>query len=107
MADGAAMEKAIKDLVDLGKIDRISRRSSSTSAHAAAASHTVGRAIRGEAEARELLGEKLQVTIGTGKSSFFVSVGKDSEALLKKVIDKMRRRRRCRRCSSACRCCRS
>ena len=45
VADGAAMEKAIKDLVDLGKMGRISRRSSSTSAHGGVALHSLSHAI--------------------------------------------------------------
>jgi hypothetical protein len=90
VADGAAMEKAIKDLVDLGKSDpNFPEVKFNSGSHGGVALHSLSHAIPAtEAEARELLGEKLQVTIGTGKNSFFVSVGKDSEALLKKVIDK-------------------
>jgi hypothetical protein len=38
-------------------------------------------------EAKQLLGESLQVVVGTGAKSLYVSLGKDPEALLKKVID--------------------
>jgi hypothetical protein len=38
-------------------------------------------------EAKQLLGESLQVVVGTGAKSVYVSLGKDAEALLKKVID--------------------
>jgi hypothetical protein len=90
VADGAAMEKAIKDLVDLGKNDpNFPEVKFNVGTHGGVALHSLSHAIpETEAEARELLGENLEVTIGTGKNSFFVSVGKDSEALLKKVIDK-------------------
>jgi hypothetical protein len=90
VADGAAMEKAIKDLVELGKNEpNFPEVKFNVSQHAGVQLHTLEHAIpESEAEARELLGEKLQVVIGTGKNSFYVSLGKDCESLLKKVIDK-------------------
>jgi hypothetical protein len=90
VADGAAMEKAIKDLVDLGKNEpNFPEVKFNVGQHGGVQLHSLEHAIpESEAEARELLGEKLQVMIGTGKNSFFVSLGKDCESLLKKVIDK-------------------
>jgi hypothetical protein len=40
-----------------------------------------------EAEARQILGEKLDVILGIGPQSIYVTAGKSAEALLKKVID--------------------
>ena len=90
VADGAAMEKAIKDLIELGKNEpNFPEVKFNTGAHGGVQLHTLTAPIpEAEAETRELLGEKLQVVIGTGKNSFYISLGKDCEALLKKVIDK-------------------
>jgi hypothetical protein len=90
VADGAAMEKAIKDLVDLGKGEpNFPEVKFNAGAHGGVQLHTITAPIpEAEAETRELLGDKLQVVVGTGKNSFFISVGKDSESLLKKVIDR-------------------
>lgn len=38
-------------------------------------------------EARRLLGDPLQVVVGTGEHSAYVAVGRDGEALLKRVLD--------------------
>jgi hypothetical protein len=40
-----------------------------------------------EPEARDLLGEKLEIVVGIGPQSVFVSGGKDAEGLLKKVLE--------------------
>lgn len=40
-----------------------------------------------EDEARRVFGETLRVHIGTGKTTVYASVGKDSEALMKELID--------------------
>jgi hypothetical protein len=90
VADGAAMEKAVKDLVDLAKNEpNFPEVKFNVATHAGVALHTLKAPIpEGEAETRELFGDKLEVMLGTGKNSFFVSLGKDSESLLKKVIDR-------------------
>lgn len=41
-----------------------------------------------EDEARKVFGEKLQVHIGTGEKSVYVATGKDSEQLMKQLIDR-------------------
>jgi hypothetical protein len=90
VADGAAMEKAIKDLVDLGRGDpNFPEVKFNVGTHAGVQLHTLTAAIpEADADTRELLGDKLKVMIGTGQNSFYVSVGKDCESLLKKVIDR-------------------
>jgi hypothetical protein len=90
VADGAAMEKAIKDLIELGKNEpNFPEVKFNVGSHAGVQLHSLTAPIpEAEAETRELLGEKLQVMLGTGKNSFYISLGKDCEALLKKVIDK-------------------
>lgn len=90
VADGAAMEKAIKDLVDLGRGDpNFPEVKFNVGTHAGVQLHSLTAPIpEAEADTRELLGDKLKVMIGTGQNSFYVSVGKDCESLLKKVIDK-------------------
>ncbi|WP_149753010.1 hypothetical protein [Rubripirellula obstinata] len=40
-----------------------------------------------EDEARKVFGEKLQVHIGTGEKSVYVAIGKESESLMKQLID--------------------
>jgi hypothetical protein len=40
-----------------------------------------------EPEARDLLGEKLEIIVGIGPQSIFVSGGKEAEGLLKKVLE--------------------
>lgn len=89
VADGQALEKALKDLAELYKDDpEFPAVMFNAGEHAGVQLHTFTAPIPAtEAETRELLGDKLEVVIGTGKNSFFVSVGKDAESLLKKVID--------------------
>ena len=41
-----------------------------------------------EDEARKIFGEKLQVHIGTGEKSVYIATGKDSETLMKQLIDR-------------------
>ncbi|HEX5103250.1 MAG TPA: hypothetical protein VFV87_05540, partial [Pirellulaceae bacterium] len=79
-----------KDLVELAKSDpNFPEVKFNVGQHSGVQLHSLEHAIpESEAEARELLGEKLNVMIGTGKNSFFISVGKDCESLLKKVIDR-------------------
>ena len=40
-----------------------------------------------EDEARKMFGDKLQVHIGTGDKSVYVAIGKDSQSVMKELID--------------------
>jgi hypothetical protein len=89
VADGPAMEKAIRDGLDLAKDQpNFPTIQFNAGSHGEVKFHRLTANIPGrEAEARELLGEKLEILIGIGPNSVLVSGGKDAEGLLKKVLD--------------------
>jgi len=89
VADGPAFEKSLKQALELaknepnvpkvqfgaGKIGNVTLHKTSIPVPAT------------EAEAREILGEKLDVILGIGPQSVYVTAGKSAESLLKKVIE--------------------
>jgi len=89
VADGPAFEKSLKQAFELaknepnvpkvqfgaGKIGNVTLHKTSIPVPAT------------EAEAREILGEKLDVILGIGPQSVYVTAGKSAETLLKKVIE--------------------
>jgi hypothetical protein len=89
VADGAAFEKAVKQVVDLAKNDPNAPKVQFNAAtHGNVALHKLSLPVPAhEAEAREMFGEQLDVVLGTGPQAVYLSAGKNSDALLKKAID--------------------
>jgi hypothetical protein len=93
VADGKAVEKELKNLVVLAKeaqtgaeLDNIKFNAGK---HKGVNLHTFSVPIPDdEQEARRVLGDRLDVVVGTGPQSAYVAFGKGSLALLKKVIDR-------------------
>jgi hypothetical protein len=94
IADGAAMEKALKDGLELAKSLAKDQAGGpqvefNVGTHGQIRLHRLTAEIPNrEPEARELLGDKLEILVGVGPQSFFVSGGKDAEALLKNIVDR-------------------
>jgi hypothetical protein len=90
VADGPGMEKAFKDGLDLVK-DRPDFPKIQLNAGSVGEMkfHRLTANIPDrEPEARELLGEKLEILFAVGPKSVLVCGGKDAEGLLKKVLDR-------------------
>ncbi|MEX2175261.1 MAG: hypothetical protein WD872_12945 [Pirellulaceae bacterium] len=89
VADGAAFEQSLKELVDLAKNEpNFPEVKLNAGTHGNVKLHKVAIPIPAkEEEARDILGDKLEIVIGTGPKAVYVSAGKNAEALLKKVID--------------------
>jgi hypothetical protein len=89
VADGAAFEKAVKQVVDLAKNDPNAPKVQLNAAtHGNVALHKLSMPVPAhETEAREILGEQLDVVLGTGPQAVYLSAGKNSDSLLKKAID--------------------
>lgn len=90
IGDGAAMEKALKDLVallkdqpDFPKVQFDAGNIGDVKLHKLTAPIP-----NAEPEARELLGDKLEVIVGIGPKKLIVTGGKNAESLLKQIIEK-------------------
>jgi len=92
VADGNAVEKELKKLVKLAKeaetgaeLDNVKFNAEK---HKDVNLHTFSVPIpEDEQDARRVLGDRLDVVVGTGPQSAYVAFGKDCIDLLKKVID--------------------
>jgi hypothetical protein len=89
VADGPAFEKSLKEVLELAKNEpNVPKVQFNAGKLGNLALHKTSIPVPAdEAEAREILGEKLDVVLGVGPQSIFVTAGKGGEALLKKVID--------------------
>lgn len=89
VSDGAAVEKAVKKLVEVAKNEPdFPKVELDAATHGAVKLHRVTVPLpEGEAEAREFFGENLEVVLGTAPTAVYLAFGKNSEALLKKAID--------------------
>lgn len=90
VADGAAFETALKSLLELGKsqpdfpkVEYNVGTQGDLKLHRLTATTP-----NGEPEARELLGEKLEILIAIGPKTVLVTGGKDAAALLKKIVER-------------------
>jgi hypothetical protein len=88
--DGAGVDKVLKSVVDLGvgipNFPQIKLNAGSIGDYKL---NRLTAPIPGRNDdARELLGDNLEIIIGVGPKSVIVSGGRDAEALLKKVIDR-------------------
>lgn len=91
VADGATLEKSVKKgAAILAKTEPdFPNVKFDAEKHAGVAFHTLSIPVPGgESEARQLLGDQLDVVLGTGAKAFYIAFGKGSSATLKKVIDK-------------------
>jgi hypothetical protein len=89
VADGPAFERAVKQIVELAKNEPdFPKVQFNAGTHGSVTLHKASVAVPDrEPEARELLGEKLDIILGIGAKSIYLSAGKNAEGLLKKVID--------------------
>jgi len=89
VADGPAFEKAIKQVLELAKNEpNVPKVQFNAGKLGNLNLHKTAIPIPAdEAEARQILGEKLDVVLGIGPQSVYLAAGKGAEALLKKVID--------------------
>jgi hypothetical protein len=89
VADGPAFEKAVKEIVELAKNEPdFPKVQFNAGTHGSVTLHKASVPVPDrEPEARELLGETLDIVLGIGAKSVYISAGKNAESLLKKVID--------------------
>lgn len=89
IADGNAVAEAFKELVELAKDEpEFPEVKFNAAQHAGVTFHTMSMPIpEGEEEARQALGDTIEVILGTGEKSAFVAFGKSAMDLTKKVID--------------------
>lgn len=89
VADGAALDKAFKDIVELAQDEpEFPDVKLDVEKHGDVSFHTLSMDIPAdEDDARKILGDKLEAAIGIGQTSVYVAVGKDCIATLKSVID--------------------
>ena len=90
VADGKAIEDSFKRLIDLAKNEPdFPTVKLNSGAHGGITFHSITAPIpESEREARELLGDKVNIVLGTGPKAVYVAFGKNAESLLKQVIDK-------------------
>lgn len=87
VADGAAVEKMLKDLVDIAKgTPNFPQVEFNAGAHGDVKLHRLSMPVP-DPQAQEVFGQTLEIVVGTGPQVAMVSVGKDAEAMLKKVLD--------------------
>lgn len=91
VADGPALEAAIKKLIDMVKNEAEFNQVVKVSLDSGKAGdlnlHSLSITVP-DPKAQEIFGDKLEVRIGIGPKSAFVALGKDPEAALKGVLDK-------------------
>jgi hypothetical protein len=92
VADGNAVENELKKLVKLAKEadagNELENITFNAAKHRDVNLHTFSVPIpEDEEDARRMLGERLNVVVGTGPQSAYVAFGKDCMELLKEVID--------------------
>ncbi|MCO6455143.1 MAG: hypothetical protein J5I93_07575 [Pirellulaceae bacterium] len=89
VADGPALERAFRKLVDVAKNEpEFPQVNFNVDKYQQVTFHTMSVAVpENEAEARKVLGEKLDMALGVGAHSFYVAFGENSVGLVKQVID--------------------
>lgn len=87
--DGRLLEKQLKELVEIIKEDpRVPEIRFDVAEHQQVKFHHFAVPLpEAEENARKILGDSLQVVIGTGPDSCFLGFGKDAETLLRRAID--------------------
>jgi len=89
VADGAAVEKSLKKLVELAEKEKdFPGVQFDADKHANVRFHTMNVPIpEGEADARKVLGESLEVAVGIGETSVYLALGEDALTKIKTAID--------------------
>lgn len=91
VADGPAVEEAVKKLVNIAKQEPEFPEGVkfSEAKHGDIRLHKMSIPLPAdEQEARQFLGDQLDVVLGIGETSVYLAVGKDSEKALKHILDK-------------------
>ncbi|MEX2026880.1 MAG: hypothetical protein WEH44_06255 [Pirellulaceae bacterium] len=89
VADGAKVEALFKRLADLAKDEADAPEIKLNSGkHGDVNLHTIS-GPNDDEKAREILGDKIHIVLGTGPKSLYLAFGKDGEGLLKKMIDQV------------------
>jgi hypothetical protein len=89
VADGAKVESLFKRLAELAKDEADAPEIKLNSGkHGDVNLHTIS-GPNEDAKAREILGDKIHIVLGTGPKSVYLAFGKDGEGLLKKMIDQV------------------
>ncbi|MCR9118528.1 MAG: hypothetical protein NXI22_16450, partial [bacterium] len=89
VADGKKLEAAVKKLAKAGASDpEFPEFKFDVATHSGVTLHTATAPIKdADQDVREVLGDKLNLVIGTGEKVIYVAFGKDSMSLMKQVID--------------------
>lgn len=89
VADGKALDEAVKDLVELAKDEpEFPQVKLNAAQHGGVTFHRLTAPIpEDEEEARELFGENIDIVLGTSDKSVYLAFGNECESLLKKLID--------------------
>ena len=90
VADGKAIEDSFKRLIELAKNEPdFPTVKLNSGSHGGITFHSVTAPIPdSEKEARDILGDKVNIVLGTGPKAVYIAFGKNAESLLKQVIDK-------------------
>lgn len=90
VADGKAIEDSFKRLIELAKNEPdFPNVKLNSGSHGGITFHSVTAPIPdSEREARDILGDKVNIVLGTGPKAVYIAFGKNAESLLKQVIDK-------------------
>lgn len=90
VADGKAIEDSFKRLIELAKNEPdFPNVKLNSGSHGGITFHSVTAPIPdSESEARDILGDKVNIVLGTGPKAVYIAFGKNAESLLKQIIDK-------------------
>ncbi|MFN0019917.1 MAG: hypothetical protein ACKVP0_16795 [Pirellulaceae bacterium] len=90
VADGKAIEDSFKRLIELAKNEPdFPTVKLNSGSHGGITFHSITAPIPdSEKEARDILGDKVNIVLGTGPKAVYIAFGKNAESLLKQVIDK-------------------
>ena len=95
--DGAALDTAVEELVELGRPTRIFPKSNSTPRPTRESRSTAQSVPMTDENAKKLFGDTMDVYLGIGPESAYISFGKGSLELVKSIVDKPRREFECGR----------
>jgi hypothetical protein len=90
VADGKSIEDSFKRLIELAKNEPdFPTVKLNSGSHGGITFHSVTTPIpESEKDARDILGDKVNIILGTGPKAVYIAFGKNAESLLKQVIDK-------------------
>ncbi|MBC8870895.1 MAG: hypothetical protein H8E44_15835 [Planctomycetes bacterium] len=91
VSDGDALEQAIGELWDFAKEKdpNVRNLDVNTQTHRGVTLNTINVPLKDQKEeAREVLGDPLEVVLGVGEKSVYLAFGKESTDLLKQILDK-------------------